>query len=203
MKKLFKFSISDDNQIQIPASILYNFLQPDDSMTIWFKKILEYNYKYGEDYEEYPDDLIIPENSPIEFLLGSTMAKEVSLLNKSPKGRHARQYIIELEKHQQIDIYELIHDQIMYTEFNWTGKFNLEDFGYQTVLGYAATTGPSLSFLETGTMRKKAIELSKSLGVRVIEIDVHSISINLYPIKFLEKLFQKAFITFRKDWLEE
>lgn len=103
MNNLIKINYKN-NQQTASARELWEFLgKPYDKFTKWFDKYKGYGFTENEDYRLLCTK--IHTNNPKNPLADATdyeitvdMAKELSMLQKSEKGKIARKYFIDLEK---------------------------------------------------------------------------------------------------------
>ncbi len=92
----------------VSARELHSFLGSKQEFATWIKNRIE---KYG--FQEGSDFLIILSKTPTgrplkEYALTLDMAKEISMVENSEKGKVARRYFIEIEKkYKQIPSYQV------------------------------------------------------------------------------------------------
>ncbi len=91
-----------DGQRAVSARELHQFLEVQSKFIDWFnRRIDEYGFIEGEDYQEVflknekNDNGGRPSK---EYALTLDMAKELSMVEKTEKGKQARRYFIEMEK---------------------------------------------------------------------------------------------------------
>lgn len=84
------------------ARELWEFLdKPYTKFTMWFNKYKEYGFTENEDYRELSAKTYTSngaEHEATDYEITVDMAKELAMLQKSDKGKLARQYFLELEK---------------------------------------------------------------------------------------------------------
>ncbi|HYE12227.1 MAG TPA: phage antirepressor KilAC domain-containing protein [Patescibacteria group bacterium] len=95
--------INNDSERQTTsARSLWEFLdKPYDKFTKWFDKFKEYGFGENEDFREVCTKIHTSngaEHDAVDYEITIDMAKELSMLQRSEKGKQARQYFIELEK---------------------------------------------------------------------------------------------------------
>lgn len=102
MNELIKIKEQNGNKA-VSARELYAFLEIKTDFTDWCKRMFEYGFEEGKDFtillkfEENP----ISKYNPIDYALTLDTAKEISMLQRSEKGKIARQYFIACEKKLQ------------------------------------------------------------------------------------------------------
>lgn len=101
MNDLIKVTYNDDRQTTSARS-LWEFLdKPYDKFTKWFDKYKEYGFSENHDYRELCTKIHTSngaEHDAMDYEITVDMAKELSMLQRSEKGKNARQYFLELEK---------------------------------------------------------------------------------------------------------
>lgn len=92
--------INYDNEKQtVSARALYDFLEYDKSQWArWYKKNIEEDSYFINGVDYIALDIMSNGNETKDFQLTIEMAKELSMLARTDKGKQARQYFIELEK---------------------------------------------------------------------------------------------------------
>lgn len=101
MNDIIKVNYSNDRQT-ISARDLWEFLdKPYTKFTMWFDKYKSYGFTEGEDYRELSAKTytsVGAAHDAIDYEITIDMAKEFCMLQRTEKGKIARQYFINLEK---------------------------------------------------------------------------------------------------------
>jgi anti-repressor protein len=97
MNEIIATSQNDQGEIIISGRELHEFLEVTTPYTMWFERMSEYGFMEGQDF--------------ITKMLESTggrpkqdhhlkldMAKEIAMIQRTDKGKQARQYFLQLEK---------------------------------------------------------------------------------------------------------
>lgn len=87
-----------DLQQAVSARELYNFLTPTERFASWFDRQLQYGFIDGQDYLGCEVFNTLANQTLTDFFVSIDMAKEISMIQRSDKGRQARQYFIECER---------------------------------------------------------------------------------------------------------
>ncbi len=88
----------DEESILVKGRDLHNFLKITTPYSIWFKRMAEYGFTEGSDF--ITKMLESSGGRPsLDHHIKLDMAKEISMLQRNEKGKQARQYFIEVEKH--------------------------------------------------------------------------------------------------------
>lgn len=96
-------TIQENNDLQqaVSARDLYNFLQPSERFNSWFERQLQYGFVENVDYVGCEVFNTLARQSLQDYFLSVDMAKEISMIQRSDKGKQARQYFIECERKAQ------------------------------------------------------------------------------------------------------
>lgn len=88
---------NEDRQT-VSARSLWEWLEVETPFRIWFPRMCEYGFVDSVDYTPYI--FVHPQNKQetTDYQLTIDMAKELSMLQRSDKGKQARLYFLELEK---------------------------------------------------------------------------------------------------------
>ncbi len=96
MIELIKISKQNDKNV-VSARDLHNFLEVKTDFTDWCKRMFDYGFEDGIDYSL----LKIGERSAhnkTDYALTLDCAKEISMIQRTNKGKQARKYFIECER---------------------------------------------------------------------------------------------------------
>ena len=113
MQELIKITEQNGNQV-VSMKDLYTFLEVRENWTDWTKRMLGYGFDENVDYEavsvfrHHPNG--IGGTTVKDYALTLDCAKEIAMLQRSERGKMARQYFIECEK--QLRAKEQAHQQI-------------------------------------------------------------------------------------------
>jgi len=91
-------TIQDNERITVSGRSLHEFLGVDTPYRLWFPRMTEYGFAEGTDYTPY--NFVHPQNQQetIDHQLTVDMAKEIAMIQRTDKGKQARQYFLQLEK---------------------------------------------------------------------------------------------------------
>ena len=101
MSALIPIIPGDDGQQAVSGRALHKFLGPKARYNDWFPRMVEYGFTEGEDYvltSEYVPGANGREYEQQNHILTLDMAKEVAMIQRTDRGRQARQYFLECEK---------------------------------------------------------------------------------------------------------
>ena len=102
MDRLIKITTRGDKQL-VSARELAQFLEIKKDFTSWCKAMFEYGFEENRDYAftklgEPENQIVANPNPKTDYVLTLECAKEIAMLQRSEKGKQARQYFIECEK---------------------------------------------------------------------------------------------------------
>ncbi|MDY3524928.1 phage antirepressor KilAC domain-containing protein [Riemerella anatipestifer] len=108
MKALIKITEQNGKQA-VSARELHSFLEIKDKFADWIKRMFEYGFIENIDYQSLSDFSEKPNGGRplINYALTLDCAKEISMLQRSEKGKQARRYFIECEKKLRTGAYAL------------------------------------------------------------------------------------------------
>lgn len=95
--------VSEGEEIKISGRELHMFLEVATPYHKWFPRMCEYGFTETVDYSTMDknvrraDGALMPQTQH-DHLMTVDMAKEISMLQRSEKGKQARQYFLQLEK---------------------------------------------------------------------------------------------------------
>ena len=96
MQELIKVTEENGEQL-VSARELHEFLELDKSQWArWTKKNIEEIFEENQEYQRL--DIVSNGNNTTEYILKLDVAKELSMLSRSEKGKQVRRYFIEVEK---------------------------------------------------------------------------------------------------------
>ena len=96
--KLPAIQENKDLQQAVSARELYQFLEPTERFSNWFDRQVQYGFEEGIDYLGCKVFNTLAKQELQDYLMSVDMAKEVSMIQRSEKGKQARQYFIDCEK---------------------------------------------------------------------------------------------------------
>ena len=102
MKELIKIT-EQNGKRAVSARELHQFLEVETRFNDWISRMLQYGFSKNIDYQavsvllknEYNSKGGRPET---DYALTIDTAKEIAMIQRTPKGKQARQYFIEMEK---------------------------------------------------------------------------------------------------------
>lgn len=86
-----------DLQQAVSARELHDFLEMTERFSSWFDRMLAYGFSESGDFEKCKT--FNASNRELEdYFISIDMAKEISMIQRSDKGKQARQYFLECER---------------------------------------------------------------------------------------------------------
>lgn len=98
VKELIKITENSNKEKVTSARELYYFLEVKERFSRWIERMLEYGFTEGVDYTPY--QMVHPQNGQevTDYVLTLDTAKEISMIQRTAKGKEAREYFIACEK---------------------------------------------------------------------------------------------------------
>ncbi len=111
MNDLLPIINQDDGRIAVSGRALHEFLEVKTPYKKWFERMTEYGFAEGQDYCSFLSDSTFEQKCPklesdisrvgrpaTDHVLTLDMAKELSMIQRTDRGKQARQYFIAVEK---------------------------------------------------------------------------------------------------------
>lgn len=101
MNELLKITIDENQEPVMSARQLHEFLEIETPYHKWFPRMTEYGFTENTDY--IVTDIFVPNplggrQTQIDHIIKLDMAKEIAMIQRSEKGKQARQYFLQIEK---------------------------------------------------------------------------------------------------------
>ena len=115
MNELIKVTTNEKGIKIVSARELYDFLEVSERFSRFMDRNLEYGFELNVDYAPYQN--VHPSNNQefLDYALTLDTAKEISMLQRSEKGKLARQYFIACEK-KLLQIVPRTHLEVLQSE---------------------------------------------------------------------------------------
>ena len=97
MKELIKITEQNGTKA-VSARELHKFLEITERFSSWFERMLQYGFLENIDYQGCKIFNTLANQELTDYALSLDCAKEISMLQRSEKGKQARRYFIEMEK---------------------------------------------------------------------------------------------------------
>ena len=101
MNELISTTQNESGDIIISGRELHEFLESKERYSKWFSRMLEFGFVENVDYTSGQKSTLV-NNGAARLLdnhyLKVDMAKEISMIQRTEKGKQARQYFLQLEK---------------------------------------------------------------------------------------------------------
>ena len=99
MNELIPITYANDRPA-VSARELHKFLAVDTQFTHWFDRMKEYGFSESTDYEVLAKNDYNPKGGrpAVDYVLTIDMAKELCMIQRTERGKQARQYFLAVEK---------------------------------------------------------------------------------------------------------
>ncbi|WP_141921147.1 ORF6C domain-containing protein [Lactococcus garvieae] len=114
MNQLINITQNENNESVVSGRELHEFLEVSTPYTQWFERMIEYGFVQNVDFIGLSQKSEKPQGGrpTIDHALKLDMAKEISMIQRTAKGKEARQYFIQVEKeYKQQQLVPLTLDQ--------------------------------------------------------------------------------------------
>ncbi|UAK17595.1 phage antirepressor KilAC domain-containing protein [Sporolactobacillus terrae] len=97
MNQLIPTHQTENGELKVHGHELYEFLLIKERYSKWFERMTGYGFTEGVDYSPY--QMVHPQNLQMieDHKMTINMAKEISMLQRTQRGKEARQYFLKLE----------------------------------------------------------------------------------------------------------
>ncbi len=102
LEELIKVELNENQEPVVSGRMLHKFLEVKTAYKDWFSRMAEYGFIEDLDFCSFLSKSTGGRPST-DHLLKMDMAKEISMIQRSEKGKQARQYFINLEKNLMND----------------------------------------------------------------------------------------------------
>ena len=97
MNELIKIEVTENQEPAIRGRELHEFLEVATPYDKWFPRMVEYGFIEGTDFSTFLSEST-GGRPAVNHLLKIDMAKELAMIQRTEKGKQARQYFIQIEK---------------------------------------------------------------------------------------------------------
>lgn len=100
MEELIKTFKQKDGSVAVDGRDLHDFLEVKERYNDWFKDMQKYGFTENVDFISFTGKRVKPQGGrpQVNHALTLDMAKELSMIQRTAKGKQARQYFIAMEK---------------------------------------------------------------------------------------------------------
>lgn len=101
MNELLKVTVNENHEPVMSARELHEFLEIKTAYKDWFPRMTEYGFSEDQDYLAIAQKRATAQGNMTEYvdhIIKLDMAKEIAMIQRSEKGKIARQYFLQIEK---------------------------------------------------------------------------------------------------------
>ena len=155
-----------DNDNKVSGRELHDFLEVGTPYDKWMPRMCEYGFSAGNDFSTKMSESTGGRPS-VDHIMTIDMAKEICMIQRTDKGKQARQYFIECEK--RLKAVNAPHDSYMISDpVERALKWIKEEKVRQDQAKQLLEQKPKVEFFDAVAESKDAIEIAsvaKVLGV--------------------------------------
>ena len=221
MKQLIKITANEQGSQVVSAKELHAYVQVPTKFADWIKRMLEYGFIEGEDYQiVFLKNEKNPSNGrpSIDYALTLDCGKEIAMLQRTEKGKEARLYFIECERKlkqtpalSQIEVLlqsvqmlarqekEIAEVRALQTKQGESIRMlearTLTRPDYFTVVGYASLNGMSVGLKLATSVGQRASRICRERGIQTESCtDPRFGKVNMYPSPVLQEAFTQPIV---------
>lgn len=197
---LIKITQDENGNSVVSGRDLHDFLGVQTKYTQWFERMVSYGFTENVDFVGFSQKREKPTDGrpTIDHALTLDMAKEISMIQRTEKGKQARQYFIEVEKEYKKQVNEskfrlptnLAEMSLMISNVMQGQERKIEE------------QGKKVDYLMdlSGLTSSRSKELTKARNKKIIQVCGGSES-NSYKDKGLRsKIYKELFKSFRNHF---
>lgn len=100
MNAILQIKQNENMEPVISGRQLHEFLEVKEKYTQWFDRMVAYGFEENTDFMSYSEKTEKPQGGrpSIDHMIKIDMAKELSMIQRTEKGKQARQYFLQVEK---------------------------------------------------------------------------------------------------------
>ncbi|NTK60267.1 antA/AntB antirepressor family protein [Enterococcus faecium] len=109
MKELIKVTTNERDEQLVSGRELHEFLEVGTQYTKWFDRMVEYGFAENIDFLTISQKRLTAQGNAttyIDHAMKLDMAKEISMIQRTEKGKQARQYFIQVEKEYKQQLFD-------------------------------------------------------------------------------------------------
>lgn len=210
-------TIGDDKINAVLARDLHKFLECTERFSAWFERMCQYGFEEQQDFTGVKSFTVVNNGAekPLDdFMISIDMAKEISMLQRSDKGKEARKYFIECEKqlkdltpkfaNMSPQLQLLIQMEQQQNEIKATLDFQAEQLksvehklsqtdcsnNYYAITGFANLHGINVDDKTANKAGRKASKLCRERGIKIGDCGSTKFGkIGAYPEEILHEVF--------------
>lgn len=164
--KLPTIQENQDLQQAVSARELHEFLDSGERFSRWFDRQLQYGFVEGQDYLGCAFTHSLANKEIQDYFISVDMAKEISMIQRSDKGKQARQYFIECERKSSQPVIALPDfTNPVEAARAFADQYEAKQIA-QEQLAIAQPKAAALDFISTAINSLNARDTAKTLGIQ-------------------------------------
>lgn len=193
-QELIKINVNDKGERLVSARELKEFLEIKTELRKWFPRMCEYGFEEGRDFTRVSQKCptLGGIQNVVDYAITIDMAKEISMIQRTEKGKKARQYFIACEK----KLKNLTTDSYMIQDpVERAKRWIEEEQQRQLLVAQIEKDKPKVQFFDAVAGSKDSIEMgqvAKVLGIKGLGRN------KLFELLRENKVLQKDNIPYQK-----
>ena len=101
MNNLIQMQQNENGEILVSGRDLHDFLEVRSKYNDWFERMIAYGFVENQDYLAITQKKVTAQGNTTNYVdhhMKIDMAKEISMIQRSEKGKQARRYFLDIEK---------------------------------------------------------------------------------------------------------
>ncbi|NGM63511.1 phage antirepressor protein [Sphingobacterium sp. SGG-5] len=202
--------VEQDGQSVVSARELHGFLEAKERFSTWCNRMFKYGFVENTDYVGCKVFNTLANQELQDYALTLDTAKEISMLQRTEKGKQARQYFIEVEKRAKavvkpMSTLDILKMTIQGLEEQQKGLADVQEEvkmlkaktttkpDYFTVAGYGSLHGIHVNIKIASIIGRKAASICKARGIPTDKIpDPRFGTVRMYPTHILKEVFDST-----------
>lgn len=199
----------------VSARDLHAFLQCTERFQSWFDRQLQFGFIENEDFVGCKVFNTLANQELQDYAITLNMAKEISMIQRSERGKQARKYFIaceeiatnqqqrqlspiemqmEMLKSMQFQLQEILQTKgevkLLKSEVEEIKQRTITDLHCSTIVAYVTRHNIKLDVKQYPVMGRKASSLCKKRDVHISKVkDVRWGNVSVYPDDILDEVF--------------
>ncbi len=181
MEQLIKIETDAAGRQVVSARDLHSFLQATERFSNWMERVLAYGFIENADYIGCEVFNTLANQTLKDYALTLDCAKEISMIQRTDKGKQARQYFLECERRANNPVAKLSKTDLAYMLIESEGQRIEAEKKLSTAAALIEANAPKVLFADSVQASKDCI-LVKELAAYLTQNGFQIGQNNLYQL---------------------